>query len=68
MIVAVWEADLVLGKQDTDAIVTLAERKIRIYLTKKVFSKGAVEVSKAIAKRWMPEPILPIHMPRMRGG
>lgn len=43
-----WEADLVLGKQGTGALVTLAERKSRIYLTKKVFSKDAVEVSNAI--------------------
>lgn len=43
-----WEADLVLGKQGTGAIVTLAERKTRLYLTKKVFSKEAQEVSKAI--------------------
>ena len=43
-----WEADLVLGKQGTGAIVTLAERNSLIYLTKKVFSKDAVEVSNAI--------------------
>lgn len=43
-----WEADLVLGNQGTGAIVTLAERKSRIYLTKKVFSKDAREVSEAI--------------------
>lgn len=43
-----WEVDLVLGKQGTGAIVTLAERKSRLYLTKKVFSKEAAEVSKAI--------------------
>lgn len=43
-----WEVDLVLGEQGTGAIVTLAERKICIYLTKKVFSKDAVEVSNAI--------------------
>lgn len=43
-----WEADLVLGAQGTGAIVTLAERKSRIYLTKKVFSKEAGEVSSAI--------------------
>lgn len=43
-----WEADLVLGKQGSGAIVTLAERKSRLYLTKKVFSKEAVEVSNAI--------------------
>ncbi|WP_437891929.1 IS30 family transposase, partial [Phytobacter sp. V91] len=43
-----WEADLVLGAQGTGAIVTLAERNSRIYLTKKVFSKDAGEVSSAI--------------------
>ena len=43
-----WEADLVLGKQGTGAIVTLVERKSRIYLTKKVFSKDAAEVAAAI--------------------
>lgn len=43
-----WEADLVLGKQGTGAIVTLAERKSRIYLTKKVFSKDSTEVASAI--------------------
>ncbi|HBC7422642.1 TPA: IS30 family transposase, partial [Serratia marcescens] len=43
-----WEADLVLGAQGTGAIVTLAERKSRMYLTKKVFSKEAGEVSRAI--------------------
>jgi IS30 family transposase len=43
-----WEADLVLGAQGTGAIVTLAERKSRIYLTKKVFSKEAKEVSRAV--------------------
>lgn len=43
-----WEADLVLGAQGTGAIVTLAERRSRIYLTKKVFTKGADEVSSAI--------------------
>ncbi|EDM6258276.1 IS30 family transposase [Salmonella enterica] len=43
-----WEADLVLGKQGTGAIVTLAERKSRIYLIKKVFSRESGEVSNAI--------------------
>lgn len=37
-----------VGKQGTGAIVTLAERKSRIYLTKKVFSREAGEVSNAI--------------------
>lgn len=40
--------DRVLGQQGTGAIVTLAERKSRIYLTKKVFSKDAHEISNAI--------------------
>ena len=43
-----WEADLVLGKQGSGAIVTLVERKSRIYLTKKVFSKDSAEVATAI--------------------
>ncbi|NJD85309.1 IS30 family transposase [Candidatus Erwinia dacicola] len=43
-----WEADLVLGKQGTGAIVTLVGRKSRIYLTKKVFSKDSAEVAAAI--------------------
>ncbi|MEX6067645.1 IS30 family transposase [Providencia hangzhouensis] len=42
-----WEADLVQGKQGTGAIVTLAERKSRIYLTKRCFQRDAVEVSSA---------------------
>lgn len=43
-----WEADLVLGAQGSGAIVTLAERNSRIYLTKKVFSKEAGEISSVI--------------------
>ncbi|NJD00535.1 IS30 family transposase, partial [Candidatus Erwinia dacicola] len=43
-----WEADLVLGKQGTGAIVTLVGCKSRIYLTKKVFSKDSAEVAAAI--------------------
>ncbi len=43
-----WEADLVLSEQGTGAIVILAERKPRLYLTKKVFSREVVEVSHAI--------------------
>ncbi|SPZ37757.1 Transposase and inactivated derivatives, IS30 family [Plesiomonas shigelloides] len=34
-----WEADLVLGVQETGSIVTLAERKSRIYLIKNCYSK-----------------------------
>ncbi|XYX40205.1 IS30 family transposase [Candidatus Erwinia dacicola] len=43
-----WEADLILGKQGTGAIVTLVGCKNRIYLTKKVFSKDSTEVAAAI--------------------
>lgn len=43
-----WEAGLVLGNEGTSAIVTLTERKSRIYLTKKVFSTDAVEASNTI--------------------
>ncbi len=42
-----WKADLVLGQQGTDAIVTLAER-CSLYLIKKVPSKEASVVSQAI--------------------
>ena len=37
-----------MGKQGTGAIVTLVERKSRIYLTKKVFSNDSGEVAAAI--------------------
>ena len=43
-----WEADLVLGQQGTGAIVTLAERKSRLYLIKKVPNKGGDTVKTAI--------------------
>lgn len=43
-----WEADTVLGKQGTGAIVTLAERKSRLYLIRKVNSKSAEDVTEAI--------------------
>ena len=36
-----WEADTVLGKQGTGALVTLVERKSRLYLVKRVASKQA---------------------------
>lgn len=41
-------ADLVLGAQGTGAAVTIAERKSRIYLTEKVFTKETGEGSSAI--------------------
>ena len=42
-----WEIDTVLGKQGTGALVTIAERKTRFYLVKKVNAKSAEEVRKA---------------------
>jgi IS30 family transposase len=42
-----WEIDTVLGKNGTGAIVTIAERKTRFYLAKKVSNKSAEEVTKA---------------------
>ncbi|ELC5004981.1 hypothetical protein RJK40_004587 [Salmonella enterica] len=41
-------AGFVLGKQDAGAIVTLVERKSRIYLTKKVLSKNSAKMDDAI--------------------
>lgn len=43
-----WEADTVLGKHGTGAIVTLAERKSRLYLIRRVNSKSSDDVSEAI--------------------
>ncbi|WP_370215286.1 IS30 family transposase [Idiomarina sp.] len=43
-----WEADTVLGKQGTGAIVSLVERKSKLYLIRKVPAKSAADVSKAM--------------------
>jgi IS30 family transposase len=43
-----WEADTVLGKHGTGAIVTLAERKSRLYLIRRVNSKSSEDVTEAI--------------------
>lgn len=43
-----WEADTVLGKQGTGAIVSLAERKSKLYLIRKVPAKSAKEVRRAM--------------------
>ena len=43
-----WEADTVLGKHGTGAIVTLAERKSRLYLIRRVDSKSSDDVTDAI--------------------
>lgn len=42
-----WEIDTVLGKQGTGALVTIAERKSRFYLVKKVKAKTAEAVRDA---------------------
>ncbi|WP_278384912.1 IS30 family transposase [Alteromonas mediterranea] len=43
-----WEADTVLGKQGTGAIVSLVERKSKLYLIRKVPAKCAADVSRAM--------------------
>jgi IS30 family transposase len=49
-----WEADTVLGKHGSGAIVTLAERKSRLYLVRRVDSKSADDVTEAIIKMLSP--------------
>lgn len=43
-----WEADTVLGKQGTGILVTLVERKSRLYLVRRVGSKHADVVANTI--------------------
>ncbi len=43
-----WEVDTVLGKQCTGDIVSLVERKSKLYLIRKIAAKQASEVSKAM--------------------
>ena len=43
-----WEVDTVLGKHGTGALITLAERKSRLYLVRSVESKRATDVSEAV--------------------
>tara|TARA_E500000331_G_scaffold352350_1_gene400768 strand:+ start:256 stop:582 length:327 start_codon:yes stop_codon:yes gene_type:complete len=43
-----WEVDTVLGKQGTWAIVSLVERKSKMYLIRKVPAKSAADVSRAM--------------------
>ena len=43
-----WEADTVLGKHGSGAIVTLAEHKSRLYLIRRVNSKSSEDVTEAI--------------------
>lgn len=49
-----WEVDTVLGKQGTGALVTLAERKSRFYLVRKVDARKAEGVRDAIIEMLMP--------------
>ena len=49
-----WEADTVLGKHGSGAIVTLAERKSRLYLIRRVNSKSAEDVTEAIINMLAP--------------
>lgn len=43
-----WEADTVQGKQGTGAIVSLVERKSKLYLIRKVPAKSATDVAQAM--------------------
>ncbi|AFV86813.1 MULTISPECIES: IS30 family transposase [Alteromonas] len=43
-----WEADTVLGKNGTGAIVSLVERKSKLYLIRKVPAKTAADVGRAM--------------------
>jgi IS30 family transposase len=49
-----WEADTVLGKQGSGVLVTLAERKSRLYLVKRVKNKQAAVVKAAIIEMLSP--------------
>lgn len=49
-----WEVDTVLGKHGTGALVTLAERKSRLYLVRRVDAKRAADVRDAIIEMLTP--------------
>lgn len=49
-----WEVDTVLGKHGSGALVTLAERKSRLYLVRRVDAKRATDVRDAIIDMLMP--------------
>lgn len=49
-----WEVDTVLGKHGTGALVTLAERKSRMYLVRRVDAKRAADVRKAVIEMLEP--------------
>jgi IS30 family transposase len=45
-----WEVDTALGQQCTGAIVSLVERKSRLHLIRKVPTKSATDVRRAVIK------------------
>ena len=49
-----WEVDTVLGKQGTGAIVSLVERKSKLYLIRKVCGKYAKDVTQAMTDMLRP--------------
>ena len=55
-----WEVDTVMGKQGCGAIVSLAERKSRLYLVRKLPSKNASDVADAMIDMLKPYPVLTI--------
>ena len=72
-----WDVDTVLGKHGTGALVTLAERKSRIYLVKRVDSKRAIDVremaqsllsTRKLVKHWVSSFTLPIPIHRGSAG
>lgn len=52
-----WEGDLVLGSKQSGAILTLVDRKGRHLKARKVHSKGADEVAKAVIDVFQDTPI-----------
>jgi IS30 family transposase len=49
-----WEVDTVLGEQGSGALVTLAERKSKLFLVRKVPDKTAESVTKAVINMLKP--------------
>ena len=56
-----WEVDTVLGKQGSGAIVSLLERKSRLYLVQYVPSKTASAVADTIISMLKPYQACPYH-------
>ena len=49
-----WEVDTVLGKHGTGALITLAGRKSRMYLVKRVDAKRAIDVRDVVIQMLKP--------------